>query len=199
MQRRIGGFTLIELLVVIGIIGMLIAILMPALSRTRESSRRVACASNLRQVGNALRMYFNDSKDRLPFVKQLPWVTPAPGEPTETIVQTLEPFLRGGEGVWLCRSDRVRGIDDATLLALMPAAQRYYDVFDASYQYNPFLNAFNGGESYLKAIEKMSGPPFKMPPQRMWVFHEFAPFHGKPGQPGSSNYLFADWHVGDIE
>ena len=35
--------------------------------------------------------------------------------------------------------------------------------------------------------------------ERIWTFHEYATFHGSPGKPGSCNYLFADWHVGDIQ
>ncbi len=57
---RHRGFTLIELLVVISIIALLIAILLPALSRARESSRRITCASNLRQFGLTANMYAND-------------------------------------------------------------------------------------------------------------------------------------------
>lgn len=64
--NRPNGFTLVELLVVIGVIGILIAILVPALAKAREQAKATACASQLRQLGIGLMVYSQANAGHLP-------------------------------------------------------------------------------------------------------------------------------------
>jgi prepilin-type N-terminal cleavage/methylation domain-containing protein len=94
--NRLGraGFTLVELLVVIGIIAVLIALLLPVLSKARGSAHRVSCLSNLRQITMAFHLYAGDNKQRLP----------DPATANQSWESLLRPYLTTREA-YRCQSD----------------------------------------------------------------------------------------------
>jgi prepilin-type N-terminal cleavage/methylation domain-containing protein len=72
MRRTRRGFSLIELLVVIGIIAVLLALLFPALANAQRAARTVACASNMRQLGQQMFMYANENRGHVIPMKEDP-------------------------------------------------------------------------------------------------------------------------------
>jgi len=77
-SRRRAGFTLVELLVVIAIIGILAAMLLPALSKARAAGKRASCVSNVKQITLACIMYANDNDEHLPIGITFSWESPNP-------------------------------------------------------------------------------------------------------------------------
>jgi prepilin-type N-terminal cleavage/methylation domain-containing protein/prepilin-type processing-associated H-X9-DG protein len=104
LRRRVTeAFTLIELLVVIAVIAVLAALLLPALAKGKESARRAACASNLRQIVIGALMYAGDHEDQFPGQPGDALAVRAAGGDGTNYYDLLMPYLDNPR-VWLCPS-----------------------------------------------------------------------------------------------
>jgi len=169
-QRVRPAFTLLELLVVISVIALLAALLLPALSRTKELGRATACLSNLHQIGLGLQIYVQDNKNRLPTMRDISLSTtndlPAPDLVFSNYVGNLNVFR--------CPSDNAR----------------IFEQTGCSYSWNSLLN----GED----ADHLSALGLNFDPHQIPLMYDKEGFHAARGPTKAQNFLYADGHIRNL-
>jgi len=117
-RQRETGFTLVELLVVIGIISVLISMLLPALSRVRDSANTVACQSNMRQLAQMTLIYAAENRGALPMGSRASNVAQFPHRQAMTWRQYMAENLP--EKVRICTGTTVKRWDSITKKMVWP-------------------------------------------------------------------------------
>lgn len=175
-----GGFTLIELLCVIGIIGILVAMALPAYTSYRDKSDGVKCSSNLRQIGAVLQIYVGQNDGQFPEIETDPSNPVYPPESqAKGLLDTLAP-----NGLTM---DVVKCPAD-----IRNPAFNYFAKRGTSYEWAPYV------DDELETAPQIFGRRGQMtvPLSKILVCFDTERVHGLGGDfKSKKNYLYADGHV----
>jgi prepilin-type N-terminal cleavage/methylation domain-containing protein/prepilin-type processing-associated H-X9-DG protein len=183
-----GAFTLVELLVVVSIIGILCAVMVPAVGHARTRAKKVACGAVLHGLAVGMKAYLSEYGERYPSAAEMPSVNV--GFPALPVALKSEVAASGTTGepgrAWRCPGDLVGYVRTSDHQSF----DSYFAGETLSFEYNMSLGGKRVEQDFLYPLLGSSG---------ILVLADFDGFHGPQGLPTSKNLLFADGHVGGID
>jgi prepilin-type N-terminal cleavage/methylation domain-containing protein len=186
-----AAFTLIELLVVISIISILAALLLPGLSRAKESAKATSCLSNLHQAGLTLQLYAGDNRNLMPYMSDIfPGVTNTYPGPDVVLANYL-----GNLNVLRCQSDKW-----STNQAPFPQKPlTFFAQTGSSFSWNDFLNGVDA-EHFVVPVSSDAGTNVYLAfePHQVPLMFDKEKFHIARGEKKAKNWVYADGHIQNL-